>query len=403
MKKYRVDTMIWGLIAGLLLVSMLVLGFGMVTGRSGLSFGSAVGRSTSKQTEAVSQARILANGDILYHDVVYASARQADGRYDVNPYFTYVKDWIAGADLAIGDYEGTISPDFPLAGYPLFNAPAETAQSMKDVGYDVVDLAHNHILDSQLSGAINTARTFKALGLTPIGFYEHSRAEEGITIKEVNGIKLAILGYAYGFNGMEGNLTSEEYARHLSDLDEKKMRAEIEQAEQEADITIVMPQMGEEYALAPNDAQRRLYRQMVDWGADVIFGGHPHVIQPAEVLEKDGQKKLIIYSMGNFLSNQRLETLGNIWTERGLLMDVTFEKSGDQTVLKAVKAHPTMVWAPSKGIGPEGYEYFDYRVMVLEDFLAGGRYRDQLPLDMQERVDVAYEEINELVGLTWQD
>lgn len=357
----------------------------------------------SKTVEPARQtARIVANGDILYHDILYTSAHKGDGSYDFNPYFEYAKPWIKQADLAIGDYEGTISPDFPLAGYPLFNAPLETAESMKTVGYDVVDLAHNHILDSQLSGAINTAKTFKDLGLTPIGFYENSRAEEGITIKEVNGIKIALLAYTYGFNGMDAGLSQEEYDRHLSDLNEKKIKAELKKAEELADVTVVMPQMGIEYALEPSQEQVDLYHKMVDWGADVVLGGHPHVIQPAETLEKDGQKKFIIYSMGNFLSNQRLETLDNIWTERGLLMDITFEKKGETTHVKTVKAHPTMVWAWGKGIyGPEGYEYYNYRVLILEDFIEGGKYRDILDSQMKVRVDTAYNEVKDLVNLQW--
>lgn len=355
-----------------------------------------------EKEDAVRTARVVANGDILYHDVLYTSARQADGSYDFNPYFTYVKDWIASADLAIGDYEGTISDQFPLAGYPLFNAPIETAQSMADLGYDVVDLAHNHILDSQLDGAINTKKIFNDLGLDTVGVYEKSREKDGILIKKVNGIKIAILAYAYGYNGMEANLTQAEYDRHMADLDEDKIKADLAEAEKKADVTIVMPQMGVEYALEPTAEQVDLYHKMIDWGADVIFGGHPHVAEPSETITKDGDKKFIIYSMGNFISNQRLETLDNIWTERGLLMDVTFEKKGKKTTIKTVKAHPTMVWAWSKGeYGPEGYEYYDYRVLILEDFIKGGKYRDNLPEAMKERVDTAYEEMTDLVNLTW--
>lgn len=360
------------------------------------------GRRNYQSSEQVQTARIVANGDILLHNVLYTSARQPDGSYQFDDYFKYVKDWITDADLALGDFEGTISSDYPLAGYPLFNAPPEIAQTMKKVGYDVVDLAHNHILDSQLSGALDTVRTFEQLGMDTIGVYKKDRAKEGILIKEVNGIKIAILGYSYGYNGMEGHLTDKQYAAHLSDLDEKKMKAEIEQAEKEADVTVIMPQMGEEYALKPTAEQVKLYRKMVDWGADVVFGGHPHVAEPAETLEKDGEKKFIIYSMGNFISNQTLEMMENKWTERGLLMDVTFEKRGNKTLVKTVKAHPTLVWAWGKGIyGPEGYEYFDYRVMVLKDFIKGGRYRDQLDPAMQDKVDTAYKEMNELVNLQW--
>ncbi|TWT10427.1 CapA family protein [Streptococcus sp. sy004] len=362
-----------------------------------------VPKKESNQTNSTTQtARIVANGDILLHNVLYTSVRQPDGTYDFDDYFTYVKDWISDADLALGDFEGTISSNYPLAGYPLFNAPPEIAKTMKKVGYDVVDLAHNHILDSQLDGAIETVQTFKQEGIDSIGVYTKDRAKENILIKDVNGIKIAILGYAYGYNGMEANLIKEEYEKHLSDLDEKKMKADIEKAEKEADVTVIMPQMGEEYALKPTAEQTRLYRKMIDWGADVVFGGHPHVAEPAETIEKDGQKKFIIYSMGNFISNQTYEQLGNKWTERGLLMDVTFEKTDDETIVKTVKAHPTLVWAWGKGIyGEEGYEYFDYRVMVLEDFIKGGRYRDQLDQSMRQKVDQAYKEMNRLVNLKW--
>ena len=355
--------------------------------------------ASSNQTHT---ARVMANGDILYHDILYTSARQEDGSYDFNPYFEYAKDWISKADLAIGDFEGTISPDFPLAGYPLFNAPAEAAQSMKDTGYDVVDLAHNHILDSQLSGALNTAKTFNDLGLDTIGVYRKDRAKEGILIKKVNGIKIAILGYAYAYNGMESNLTTEEYEAHLSDLDEKKIKADLKKAEQEADITIVMPQMGVEYQLEPTAEQVKLYHKMVNWGADVIFGGHPHVAEPSETLKKDGQKKFIIYSMGNFLSNQTYERMDNKWTERGLLMDLTFEKKAGQTTIKTVKAHPTLVWSWGKGqVGAEGYEYMNYRTIILEDFIEGGKYRDKLDDTMKAKADAAYQEMTELVNLKW--
>ena len=88
--------------------------------------------------------------------------------------------------------------------------------------------------------------------------------------------------------------------------------------------------MGVEYRIEPTEEQKALYHKMIDWGADIIFGGHPHVVEPSEIVEKDGDKKLIIYSMGNFISNQRIETMTGVdnakWTERGVLMDVTVKK-----------------------------------------------------------------------------
>ena len=350
----------------------------------------------------VKTARVVANGDILCHDALYYTAKKSDGGYDFNPFFEYVKPWIEGADLAIGDYEGTISDKHPLGGYPLFNAPIEIADTMKDLGYDVVDLAHNHILDAGLYGLKYTNKVFKDRGLDVVGVHvDKKRSEDKILIKEVNGIKIAILAYAYGYNGMEANLTAEEHNNYLADLNEEKMKEEIQRAEKEADITIVMPQMGVEYRLQPTEEQKVLYRKMIDWGADVIFGGHPHVIEPAETVEKDGDKKFIIYSMGNFISNQRMERMDNKWPERGLLMDVTFEKNNGKTIIKTVKAHPTLVYSKLNGRNMNGIALYDYKVMVLEDFIDGGKHRDKLDEKMKGKVDVVYREIIDHVNLNW--
>ena len=352
---------------------------------------------------SVRTARVVANGDILIHDALYYTAKKEDGSYDFNPFFEYVKPWIEGADLAIGDFEGTISDRSPLGGYPLFNAPVQIADTMKEVGYDVVDLAHNHILDTGLYGLKYTDKVFKDRGLDTVGVHaDKKRSEDKILIKEVNGIKIAILAYAYGYNGMDANLTAEDRTNHLSDLDEEKMKEEIQRAEKEADVTVVMPQMGVEYKLEPTEEQKALYHKMIEWGADVVFGGHPHVIEPAETVEKDGDKKFIIYSMGNFVSNQRMERMENKWPERGLLMDVTFEKANDKTTVKTVKAHPTLVYSKLNGRNINGIPLYDYKIMVLEDFINGGKLRDKLDDKMKEKVDVSYKEIMEHVNLKWE-
>ena len=358
-------------------------------------------------TEQETSARIMANGDLLYHDIIYISAKKADGTYDFHENFEYVKPWLKQADLVLGDFEGTVNKDHYLAGYPLFNAPGEVMDAIKDAGYQVLDLAHNHILDSQIEGVVSTADAIEKAGMTPVGVYTHeSRDKAPLVIKEVNGIKVAILAYSYGFNGIEQSISQEDYNRYLSDLDEDKMKAEIERAEKQADITVIMPQMGVEYQIEPTDEQKKLYHKMIDWGADIIFGGHPHVVEPAETVEKDGDKKLIIYSMGNFISNQRIETMQDVenakWTERGVLMDVTIKKKSGKTTIETAKAHPSWVSrTPKGGYSPEGYPLYLYQTYILEDFIEGGKYRSQLDEATKERVDIAYKEMNEHVGLKW--
>ena len=412
-KQWNNRTFIVVLLASVAVSMMLTL---LVEGARGISLSSSDPSALQKksnsqeknaETEQETSARIMANGDLLYHDIIYISAKKSDGTYDFQENFEYVKPWLKQADLVIGDFEGTVNKDHYLAGYPLFNAPGEVMDAIKDAGYQVLDLAHNHILDSQIEGVVSTADAIEKAGMTPVGVYTHeSRDKAPLLIKEVNGIKVAILAYSYGFNGIEQSISQEDYNRYLSDLDEDKMKAEIERAEKEADITIIMPQMGVEYQIEPTEEQKKLYHKMIDWGADIIFGGHPHVVEPAETVEKDGDKKLIIYSMGNFISNQRIETMQDVenakWTERGVLMDVTIKKKSGKTTIETAQAHPSWVSrTPKGGYSPEGYPLYLYQTYILEDFIEGGKYRSQLDEATKQRIDTAYKEMNEHVGLKW--
>ena len=382
-------------------------GFPLISSSTTVVSQTADSKEKTTATEQETSARIMANGDLLYHDIIYISAKKSDGTYDFHDNFEYVKPWLKQADLVLGDFEGTVNKDHYLAGYPLFNAPGEVMDAIKDAGYQVLDLAHNHILDSQIEGVVSTADAIEKAGMTPIGVYTHEpRDKAPIVIKEVNGIKVALLAYSYGFNGIEQSISQEDYNRYLSDLDEDKMKAEIERAEKEADITIIMPQMGVEYQIEPTEEQKKLYHKMIDWGADIIFGGHPHVVEPAETVEKNGDKKLIIYSMGNFISNQRIETMQDVenakWTERGVLMDVTIKKKSGKTTIETAQAHPSWVSrTPKGGYSPEGYPLYLYQTYILEDFIEGGKYRSQLDEATKERIDTAYKEMNEHVGLKW--
>ena len=412
-KQWNNRTFIVVLLASVATSMMLTL---LVEGARGISLSSSDPSALQKKSnsqeknaelEQETSARIMANGDLLYHDIIYISAKKSDGTYDFHENFEYVKPWLKQADLVIGDFEGTVNKDHYLAGYPLFNAPGEVMDAIKDAGYQVLDLAHNHILDSQIEGVVSTADAIEKAGMTPVGVYTHeSRDKAPLLIKEVNGIKVAILAYSYGFNGIEQSISQEDYNRYLSDLDEDKMKAEIERAEKEADITIIMPQMGVEYQIEPTEEQKKLYHKMIDLGADIIFGGHPHVVEPAETVEKDGDKKLIIYSMGNFISNQRIETMQDVenakWTERGVLMDVTIKKKSGKTTIETAQAHPSWVSrTPKGGYSPEGYPLYLYQTYILEDFIEGGKYRSQLDEATKQRIDTAYQEMNEHVGLKW--
>lgn len=362
--------------------------------------------SSSTETKPeVKNITVTASGDMLYHTPVYLSAYDGK-RYDFDNDFEQVKPLIASADLALGDFEGTINPNKPLGGFPLFNAPIDAVASIKDAGFDVIDLAHNHILDTGIEGVKTTATAFHDQGLATIGVTVDN---SGILVKEVNGIKVALLAYAYGFNGLEESLTQAEYDTYLKDLSLDKVEAEIKEAETLADITIVMPQSGVEYSLEPTEEQQTVYRKMIDFGADIIFGGHPHVAEPTEIIEKDGEKKFIIYSMGNLLSNQRYETVNNnYWTERGVIPEVEITKQGARTYLSKIALHPT--WVSKEPIPDRTYydpEYgvlqaFDFQVYLAEDYLPDGQYAKRVPEEKRQRIETAYHEMLELLDLKWE-
>ncbi|MGM0138299.1 gamma-polyglutamate biosynthesis protein CapA [Enterococcus sp. DIV0755b] len=350
-------------------------------------------------------ATITASGDMLYHDIVYRSAEDGQG-YDFKNDYAQISPLLKKADLSLGDFEGTINPERELSGYPMFNAPTAAADAIKEAGFDVIDLAHNHILDTGLEGLHSTVAAFQNIELDTIGV--KTDTTEDILVKEVNGIKIALLAYAYGFNGMEATITETEYENHLKDLNMEKVAKDLKKAEKIADITIVMPQDGVEYALEPNEEQQTKYRQMIDLGADIIFGGHPHVAEPTETIKKDGENKFIIYSMGNLLSNQRYESVENYWTERGVIMEVAIKKANDKTTIEKVIAHPT--WVDREPIAGRSYQDAiygtvqsqDYQVFLAENYLPGGKYAKSVPETKRKRIETAYHEMNDLLKIDWK-
>lgn len=351
--------------------------------------------------------RIMANGDLLYHDLLYMSAKNInDNGYDFSVNYKYVTDLISSADLAIADYEGTINPKQKLSSYPVFNAPKEVISAIKNAGYDAITLAQNHILDTGIEGLLSTYNLFSQASLSPFGVYvDRNKADLNIVVKDINGIKVALLAYSYGFNGNEAAISMQDYIKYMADLNADIIEKEIKRAKEVADIVLVMPHMGIEYDLDPSSEQIKLFDNMLNWGADIVLGGHPHVVQPTKTVDINGKKKFIIYSMGNFISNQRLETLDNKWTERGIIVDLEITKDQDNTYLSGVKLHPTWVSkTPLDRYSPEGYRLYSYSTLVCEDVINNRKNYSFVSDKDFERINSTYREVTDLVKLDsfWQ-
>lgn len=327
-------------------------------------------------------------GDTMAHigQVQYALA-YGGGEYDFSNQFSYIKDYVKDSDLAITNYETTSDPNREYSGYPAFNTPASYLKNIKEAGFDVVTTANNHALDTDEEGVQTTIEAIKEAGLDFVGTKE--KDSDKILYKEINGIKVAILAYTYGANGKEDLLDVRDEVSSLNYLNEENVKSDIEEAKKNScDFIIVYPHWGIEYESYPTDETIKLAHKMVDWGADLVIGNHPHVVQPVEVYKsEDGREGIIAYALGNFISKQSLEISGDIRVEQALSIEVTLEKDKKtgKKKLSDMKLHPLWVGTNYDQYGASSKTY------LCEDFLEGGSKYDLVDDNMRARIQQAYD------------
>lgn len=244
-------------------------------------------------------------GDNLIHEMIYQQADKAagtmnDGTYDFTPMYQHVKDDIQQADLAYIDQESILGGDeLGISGYPTFNTPAQVAKDVAATGFDLINTANNHCLDTYQEGIDHSSKVWaEQAGIITAGTYTSSEDRNTIRTIERDGITFAFLAYTYGTNGIQ---PPHDYS--VAYFDENQIRKDVEAAKQISDVIIVSAHWGDENVSAPTAFQRQYAALFADLGVDVVIGEHPHVIQPVEwVKGKDGNQTLVVYSLGNFLS-----------------------------------------------------------------------------------------------------
>ncbi|WP_051544899.1 CapA family protein [Butyrivibrio sp. MC2021] len=274
-------------------------------------------------------------GDILLHMPIENASKDENGNYDFNPIFANMKDEIIAADIAIVNQEVIIGgEELGISGYPCFNAPYPIGDALVNAGFDVVLHATNHALDKGKTGLMNTINYWRDNhpDITVLGINETEEDKERVDIIEKNGIKIAILNYTYGTNGipMPGGMP---YAVDL--LEEEKVKQDLAYAEENADFTIVCPHWGTEYNLGTDNMQQKWAAIFREGGADLVIGAHPHVIEPVEFMEDEapghsnnhgGGDMLVYYSLGNFVSWTSSSGPGITKRMVGGMANVTIEK-----------------------------------------------------------------------------
>ncbi len=253
-------------------------------------------------------------GDILLHTPVAKSGLLAEGGYDFSAVFEEMKEEISAADLALVNQEVIIGgEELGITGYPAFNAPYELGDALAEAGFDVVLHATNHALDKGRKGILNCLSFWRENypDIAVLGVHDSGESQQEIYVYEQNEIKIAILNYTYGTNGIP---LPEGMAYAVDLLEKERVAADLKAAQELADFVIVCPHWGTEYVLESTKAQRDWAAFFTENGADLILGTHPHVIEEiAWVPGDDGEAAgdgnvqgaggaLVYYSLGNFVN-----------------------------------------------------------------------------------------------------
>ena len=295
-------------------------------------------------------------GDILLHTPVEESAADVGGNYNFDFIFSQTKDYIGAADLAMVNQEVIIGgKELGVTGYPAFNAPYEIGDALSEAGFDVVCHATNHALDKGKRGVVNTLGYWQSAHpeMTVVGINGSQEQKDAVDIVEKNGIRIAILNYTYGTNGISA---PSDMSFAVDMLDEAKVKRDLEYAEANADFTIVCPHWGTEYLHGIDGSQKKWTEVFRAGGADLVIGTHPHVIEPVEFFEDDvpghgnnhgGGDMLVYYSLGNFVNWTSGTGAGTCDRMVGGMAQVTLAKdiSGEVRIVdsgvKALVCHVT--------------------------------------------------------------
>lgn len=342
-----------------------------------------------QESPTVLKATLAVTGDLLMHEPIIANSRQSDGSYDFDPIFAHFGRYISQADYAVANLETTLRGEadgYSYAGYPQFNCPDSIVAAAKNAGFDMLLTANNHAYDTRYRGMMRTLEVIDANGMDRLGIVRETE-EKRYLIKNINGIRIGMLCYTYetdpsaGKVALNGIPLSEEAAARVNAFSYKELDSfytriggQINAMKAEgAEAIVLFIHWGEEYKLTVSQQQRAIAQKLCNLGIDVIAGGHPHVMEPAELLSSEtdsSHKTVCVYSLGNAISNQRRDRmrLKTGHTEDGALFRFTFAKYSDGTVLLE-DADLLPIWADmfvSQTTGKRVYQIIPLDVLIMD-------------------------------------
>ena len=301
--------------------------------------------------EEESTVTIRSVGDILVHSDVYTTARTDTG-FDFTRMFDPVRQYMADADITTANMEVPVAgEEFGLSGYPQFNAPPEIIDALAGAGVDIVNNATNHSMDRGDGGVVASTGNMRERGMLYTGSYASEQDKSVPRIIEANGITVGFLGFTYGTNGLPVE------QEHFASLIDDTLAAQVAALDSQVDVAVVMLHMGDEYAPLPNEFQEETAATALDAGADLVLGGHPHVVEPFA--------GPVWYSHGNFLHGQWEEP-----TKVGGIGEFTFS---------GARFMPTYTVGP-----PISYDHHVIPLVEAADYLDVHKWM----ADLRERLNV---------------
>lgn len=343
-------------------------------------------------------------GDILLHDTSRNSAKLENGGFDFNPYFSLIKENLA-ADLSICNIESPVDAyggNQNLSGYPRFNIPREIITALKNAGFNMAVTNNNHALDKGYSGAMHTLDALAAEGLSQFGLYRSAQEYNTPKIVEVKGFKIGLISFTAGTNGHLADLSAAEQAYILRTINVNS-DASVNQATQEvkalrqagAEFIIVNLHWGTEYKDEPSAAQRSAALALCEAGADIIYGLHPHCVQPIEKKTlSDGRTAIIAYSLGNFFADQISLNKPENLTQHGAILNLTLTRGAEGLRLEASYT-PTFVHRDILRAG----SLYSYRIVPAGKYALAGTRPDLF--DTQDKWNLckqAWERVRRVAG-----
>lgn len=265
-----------------------------------------VGNNTN--TSGETRISVIAVGDNIPHDSVINTAKNdatGGGTYDFSKIYAGIADEVSSADIAFINQESPVGgASLGISGYPNFNAPEEMIEELIEIGFDVFNIANNHMLDKGEKGYANTIEYFNSLPVTMIGGYTKSDYDN-IRIVEKEGVKIAFLSYTTLVNEGHKNDISSGSQYIIPYADTEDITRHVTLAKEQADVVIVSMHWGSEGVFTVTNEQSKYAKLCADLGVDAVIGHHPHVVGDVEWVEGEGgNKTLVAYSIGNFCSSQ---------------------------------------------------------------------------------------------------